>query len=350
MNSPAAPVAPGSTRHILQLDGLRGIAILMVVMGHFVGVWAPLPVLWRTAELANLGVVVFFVLSGYLITTLILEEKQRNGTVALGRFYFRRFLRLGPALALFLAVIAFLSLQGYIEKIGLKEFLFCIFYLRNFYGVSVAVGHLWSLSLEEQFYAIWPPLVKLFGANLLPVSVGVVIVMSACRGVAIHLHLFDYDPTIVYARPYFRMDSILIGCCLAILLRRPVTMPAFLTRTPAWMIWALLLIWTMGVPNVWPSVYITVQMLVSAWLLLKVVTGVKFTVLTSGVLQFFGKISYSLYLWQQMIYEKQLLRSWWLPIVASLAFAIGSHYLIERPFLRLKEKYRSDAWKQAVTS
>src|ERR1700682_4941394 len=113
MNSPAAPVAPGSTRHILQLDGLRGIAILMVVMGHFVGVWAPLPVLWRTAELANLGVVVFFVLSGYLITTLILEEKQRNGTVALGRFYFRRFLRLGPGLALFLAVIAFFSLTGF---------------------------------------------------------------------------------------------------------------------------------------------------------------------------------------------------------------------------------------------
>jgi peptidoglycan/LPS O-acetylase OafA/YrhL len=348
MNSPARPL--NSTRHIPQLDGLRGIAILMVVVGHFVNVWAPLPVIWRTAELATLGVVLFFVLSGYLITNLILEEKQASGTVGLRRFYFRRFLRLGPALALFLAVVAFLSLHGYIEKIGPKEFLFCIFYLRNFYGVSVAVGHLWSLSLEEQFYVIWPPLVKFFGSKLLPVSVGVVIVMSACRGVAMHLHLFDYDPGIYYARPYFRMDSILIGCCLAIFLRRPGTIPAFLTRTPAWMIWVLLLLWTTGVPNVWPSIYITVQMLVSAWLLLKVITGLKFTVLTSGVLQFFGKISYSLYLWQQMILEKQLLRSWWLPIVASVAFAIMSHYLIERPFLRLKDKYRSDAWKVAVTS
>jgi peptidoglycan/LPS O-acetylase OafA/YrhL len=337
-------------RHILQLDGLRGIAILLVLIGHFVNVWAPFPMMWRFSELANLGVVVFFVLSGYLITTLILAEKRKSGTIALGQFYFRRVLRLAPALAFFLAVVGFLAWNGYIEKIGLREFLFCIFYLRNFYGASVAVGHLWSLSLEEQFYAIWPPVVRFLGAGLLPLSLGVVVVMSVCRGIALHLHLFDYDPTICYARPYFRMDSILIGCCLAIYLAQPRKLPKLITGTHTWMIWLLLLLWSMGVRNVWPSPYITVQMLLSVWLLLKVVTAVQFTWLTSGMLQFLGRISYSLYLWQQMVFEKQLVRSPWMAVAATFALAIASHYLVERPFLKIKEKYRGGLWKMPAAS
>lgn len=350
MDATTAVTTIGPARHIPQLDGLRGVAILLVLVGHLVNVWAPFPVVWRFSELANLGVVVFFVLSGYLITTLILEEKQKSGTIALGQFYFRRVLRLGPALAFFLAVAGFLAWNGYIEKIGLREFLFCVFYLRNFYGTSVAVGHLWSLSLEEQFYAIWPPVVRFFGAGLLPFSLGVVALMSVCRGIALHLHLFDYDPAICYARPYFRMDSILIGCCLALYLRKPRKLPAFITGTRTWMVWLLLLLWSMGVRNVLPSSYITVQMLLSTWLLFKVVTAVKFTWLASGILQFLGRISYSLYLWQQMVFEKQLVRSPSMAVAATFALAIASHYLVERPFLKIKEKYRGGFWKVATAS
>lgn len=350
MDATTAVTTIGPPRHIPQLDGLRGVAILLVLAGHFVNVWAPFPVVWRFSELANLGVVVFFVLSGYLITKLILEEKQKSGTIALGQFYFRRLLRLGPALAFFLVVVGFLAWHGYIEKISLREFLFCIFYLRNFSGTSVTVGHLWSLSLEEQFYAIWPPVVRFFGAGLLPFSLGIVALMSVCRGVALHLHLFDYDPAICYARPYFRMDSILIGCCLALFLRKPRKLPTFIIRTRTWMIWLLLLLWSMGVRNVWPSSYITVQMLLSAWLLFKVVNSVKFILLTSAILQFLGRISYSLYLWQQMVFEKRLVRSPWMAVGAIFVLAIASHYLVERPFLKIKGKYRVGLWKGAAAS
>jgi peptidoglycan/LPS O-acetylase OafA/YrhL len=132
MNSPVEPAVLNFARHIPQLDGLRGVAILLVVVGHLVNEWAPLPVLWRFSELANLGVVVFFVLSGFLITTLILEEKHTSGTVGLRRFYFRRFLRLGPALAVFLAVTALLSLRGYINKIGAQRVSFLHFLFAEF--------------------------------------------------------------------------------------------------------------------------------------------------------------------------------------------------------------------------
>jgi peptidoglycan/LPS O-acetylase OafA/YrhL len=80
------------------------------------------------------------------------------------------------------------------------------------------------------------------------------------------------------------------------------------------------------------------------------VTAVQFTWLTSGMLQFLGRISYSLYLWQQMVFEKQLVRSPWMAVAATFALAIASHYLVERPFLKIKEKYRGGLWKMPAAS
>jgi peptidoglycan/LPS O-acetylase OafA/YrhL len=126
------------------LDGLRGVAALLVMSFHFqIPGWSG----------GFLGVDVFFVLSGFLITSLLLEEWQRSGTVCLRRFFLRRALRLFPALVLVLLVTApFVSYRWPLVALGYVANWALAFKFVTFGPIS----HVWSLSVEEQFYLIWP--------------------------------------------------------------------------------------------------------------------------------------------------------------------------------------------------
>lgn len=138
------------------LEGLRGVAVLAVMLYHFgaTGDWFPG---------GSLGVDLFFVLSGFLITTLLLEERSRTGAISLFAFYQRRARRLLPALVVFLAVftaITIVTAQPGTDRLPatVSTTLFYVFnWLDDFGGAGVqGAGHLWSLSVEEQFYLIWP--------------------------------------------------------------------------------------------------------------------------------------------------------------------------------------------------
>ena len=283
-------------------------------------------------------------LSGYLITTLLCEEKESTGIINLRRFYFRRVLRLAPALLMFLGAIAVMSVSGNIEHVRLYEFLACIFYLRNIIGRNEAVAHLWSLSLEEQFYMLWPPIMKFVkSARLLRVSLFFVAAICLWRGLAMQFHLFDYNMGIYYMRPWFRMDSILIGCCLGLILKEARRMPELISAVPIVVIWLSLMAWTLIAPVMFPWLCITGQMVGCLWVLYRAIHGSKFPILASQPFCFLGKISYSLYLWQQIFLEVRspswgALHSFPLNLLASVVLAIASHYLIEKPFLRLKDK------------
>lgn len=155
-----SPVPPMATGTIPSLDGLRAIAVLLVFLAHS-GLEKIIP--------GGLGVTIFFVLSGYLITTLMRSEFQRNGRIDFSGFYLRRFLRLMPPLFIVVLLAALLAeadiISGHFSGSGL---LAALFYLGNyhmiwhdFHGVPAGMGVIWSLAIEEHYYLFFPPLALL---------------------------------------------------------------------------------------------------------------------------------------------------------------------------------------------
>ena len=213
------------SKHVPELDGLRGIAILAVVVHHHLTPFS--------LSGGFLGVDLFFVLSGFLITGLLLSEFEKTQTISLRKFYMRRVLRLGPAL--FLYLVACLCVTYYTQLIDFKTELkligLAIAYATNW---RLALGWdptldptaiIWSLSIEEQFYVVWPLL--LFACLALKIrrrfiGLGLVVVI-----VAILLHRYDLlesgsSLTRLYYGTDTRADALLVGCLTALLPARIV--------------------------------------------------------------------------------------------------------------------------------
>ena len=205
-------------RHVPELDGIRAIAVGAVVLFHAENV--PHASGWF------LGVDVFFVLSGYLITALLAAEFDRTGTIALLRFYGRRFLRLTPALLLLL--LAYLALapalfrdQGTTahSRDALIAGLYLSDYAFAFWKHPEALSHTWSLAVEEHFYLLWPPLLLLALGRLRSVvlAVGIAYVAFAVwRG----FNFWAFDWQTAYYRFDTRFAGILLGAWLALWLRQ----------------------------------------------------------------------------------------------------------------------------------
>ncbi len=219
------PDARPSHRYMPGLDGLRALAVLAVIAYH-------LNFSWAAGGL--LGVTVFFVLSGYLITDLLLAEWSRTGRVSLGQFWLRRARRLLPALFTMLAVVlAYMSLMDRSEILAIRgQALAATLYMSNWFlifhhvsyfasfGPPSPLGHLWSLAIEEQFYLLWP-LLLLLGLRFVrrPVtlmSMSLVLALASAVAMAL-IYVPGLDPTRVYDGTDTRAFSLLIGCALAFL-------------------------------------------------------------------------------------------------------------------------------------
>lgn len=325
-----------------QLDGFRGLAIILVLVGHYD--------LSRLGPLGGFGVLCFFVLSGFLITGLLCQEKATSGEIDLKRFYLRRALRILPAFLVFLITAAVLIATHRITDVPWYTVLISFLYLNNIFGRGESLGHLWSLALEEQFYALWPGTFKKLGERrALQLAVVAVISISVIRAAAIRLNLFDYYSSVFYERPWFRFDSILIGCCMAIWLNKRILASA-VDNARRWMSPSVLLpvalIWTLWAER-FPSLrpfYLTIQMVLAAAMLLHVVIvpeGIWPRIFSHASFRFIGTISYSVYLWQQIFMISNVPDWGWIRIfpfnvLASVFAGVASHYLIERPFLKLK--------------
>ncbi len=198
-----------------QLDTLRAVAVLLVVAAHAEVLPGPA---------GTVGVTMFFTLSGFLITALLLEERTRHGRISLSRFYVRRARRLLPALALFVTCVGFVAMiSERATQLTLRDFAGVLFYVGNFttgmQGRDNSLLHLWSLSVEEQFYIIWPCILIV----VLAVSRGRVAPLLAVAGLAsmtaFGLRVWLWDDGAGALRVYFgtdtRMDSLLIGCMAA---------------------------------------------------------------------------------------------------------------------------------------
>ncbi|WP_343225998.1 acyltransferase family protein [Paenibacillus sp. ACRRY] len=218
MNQPLKRYLPG-------IDGLRAISVLAVIAYH-------LDLKWAQGGL--LGVGVFFVLSGYLITDQLLMEWKVNHYVSIWNFWMRRFRRLLPAMLCMLILVAMWLLTTDLERLlSLKgDFISSIFYVNNWYlifhevsyfesyGPASPIGHLWSLSIEEQFYVVWPILV-LIGLKFAPRRGKLVLLilgLAVLSALAMALmYVPGTDPSRVYYGTDTRSFAILIGAALAVM-------------------------------------------------------------------------------------------------------------------------------------
>ncbi|MDP5086825.1 MAG: acyltransferase [Yoonia sp.] len=215
---------PSKDGLIPSLDGLRAVSILLVFIGHL-GLNIPIP--------GGFGVTVFFFLSGFLITTLLLREYASYQTISLKRFYLRRVLRLAPPLLLTLFGAALLVWAGYaqgtLDPLTMLSQVFFFYNYFSLYGpvepVVEGLGILWSLSVEEHFYLIWPVLFLLlmWGRIGLHHLVGLIVLSLIWRYV--HVLGFGDDEWTVYISTDTRFDSLLFGCLLALMHDRKLTLP-----------------------------------------------------------------------------------------------------------------------------
>jgi peptidoglycan/LPS O-acetylase OafA/YrhL len=325
----------------------------MVVMHHVVRTdgFPSNPGLRHAADLGNVGVQVFFVLSGFLITWLLLGEERRSGRVQLGAFYGRRALRILPPAFAYLGVLAVVaSVRGL--PVVPEELRDSALFVRNLGAPhSLYTRHFWSLAIEEQFYLLWPLLLVMLPARArLPLVAGLVLFEPVWR----QLNMWHFTAAQVnWTRTDLRYSGLLVGALLALAWHDPVWRARLqrLTRRGALTFGlsaAAFVLLTASPPGSRPVLLRTdAELFLSlpvALMLLVVAegrAGVFSTALEWAPLRWLGRISYSLYLWQQLFCMEST-GPWYerFPqnIGVALACAVASYWLIEQPVLRLRER------------
>lgn len=308
------------TTRIDALDGWRGIAILMVIFEHLQ--WAKLGhPLSKWSETGQHGVTLFFVLSGFLITSKLMENQN------LKQFYVRRFFRLMPAAWLFLAVALLLHKFAGAPMRPRNELLGCLFFFRNYViDPGTITRHFWSLSLEEQFYLLWP-LVLLMSGRRKAKWLAVTGALAIASWRTFHWSWYNRYP--FDFRSEVRADALLIGCAAALFLSEPVTRE-FAVRWSQHLKWIALAIfiacvaWFTFLPPL-------VENLGIAILIVATVThphSADSRILAWKPLVWLGLVSYSVYLWQGLL----ALRQWsWFGSFYLMLLAVGTYYYVEKP-------------------
>jgi peptidoglycan/LPS O-acetylase OafA/YrhL len=321
---------------------MRAIAVAFVCVSHLIGgPSAPL-------DLGNVGVRVFFALSGFLITTLLLTEWERSGTINLPRFYFRRALRIFPAYYTYLAVIALAGVLGVIQ-LHRTDLLYGLTYTVNYFmpSTSAFVQHAWSLAVEEQFYLLWPVILLVLGPRRGLQLALVYIFCAPIIRVLVHESLADPLKGTIRYRFETVADAIAAGCVLAGYRGRLWAIgwyQRFLTSAWCWLAPAGVLALSFIHANAFQAIVgvsITNVLIVATIdRVMRIPTDAAGRVLNTRLFTATGVLSYSLYLWQQPFLASHQI-AWWtaLPMSIGLAVlaALASYFLIERPFLALRQ-------------
>lgn len=353
-------------RHRPDLDGIRAFAVLAVIFSH-TGIAA--------ANSGWMGVDAFFVLSGFLITTLLLAERDRTGAISLPRFYLRRALRLYPALiaVLVAGVVAYrwLGDGGTLSGYGLTA-LISGGYVEDFvYGFTGnghgGFGHTWSLAVEEQFYLLWPCLLVVLlrsGRRPLGWALSWAAVLAVGSWVVMDLSLHpsrDGVPLHAYYLPWSAFWLLMLGCVVALLVAQQ---PAWLGRSQAAMLgrtWfglatvAVLVVALAAAdrfsrsPGLWwesSLCALGVAALLTHLMSPGAQSRLVARVLAWSPFAWMGRRSYAMYLWHvpivgvlgHVLHERRMVEVAVL-LVCTLIAAELSYRLVERPFLRLKSRF-----------
>jgi peptidoglycan/LPS O-acetylase OafA/YrhL len=360
------------SQRLPSLDGWRAVAIAIVVLSHFEAARGfPAPAWWSRVFPGTVGVRVFFVISGLLITYLLLLEVDRRGRVSLRSFYVRRALRILPVYVLYLGVIGVVTAAGWYADTR-TAWIGALTFTRDFIGRTDSLtGHYWSLSIEEQFYFLWPiTLVALQLWRRPRLAAGLLIVPIVCcpifrTGI---VQAAWPNPWVARGLNVFSIavhaDSLAVGCLGAIVLWRyrdrlkHAASSAILAVALIVFVGAAMSEGQLGSADALLPLIESVAVLCAIWVTIDVQSGTIFRVLNSKPVVWVGVLSYSLYVWQTLfigyaagrklsvlpVYDW---RVWWL---GALLCACASYYLVERPVLRIRDRWRDRLKPDASTA
>lgn len=296
---------------------------------------------------------VFFVISGFLITSLLMDERETTGQVSLRRFYLRRILRIFPAFYAFILAMAVATAAGVVQLAG-RDFAYALTYTVNFEpGRSLQIGHLWSLSVEEQFYLLWPlTLLVLRGRRAVVVAIAAIFTGPLVR-FAIHEWILRIDPRfpgdMLTSFPAM-FDYLAAGCALALLRPWLLTRTWYLRLTASrWLVLAVPLVLLINRMGSHTMAILLGSPVMNVCLALLIEAGTRHARSLGGRLLnwkpvvFLGVLSYPLYLWQLPFMDHRS-DAWVCAFPQNLILvffaALSSWFLIERPLARLRKRLR----------
>ncbi len=356
-----------SQRKIPSLDGLRAVAVILVIFYHLKVPFVP----------EGRGVLTFFVLSGFLITWMMLNESEKNDSISIRNFYVRRVLRIFPAFYVYL-VLTFAAkwlTQGRPSGSTLGDYLSAFTYTSNYRfallpHVDHACWHTWALSVEEQFYLLWPWFFAAFQKDLRKLThllIAAIVLVDVYRIVLFFkFHVDDRWLTFTFDS---RVDHLLVGCLLAVLLKRGVLMrfwEALTART-----WTSLLPFGLIVLSIalafrfhfrykFAIGFVLDPVLTAIFLVQVVAMGHTWLWgwLNWRVIRYLGQISYGMFLYHMMANRLVIdlfgHHSLWVQVPAVVAMAAlvgaGSFQLVELRFLRLKSRFAGNSAKQPAST
>jgi peptidoglycan/LPS O-acetylase OafA/YrhL len=343
----------GRSNAIPSLDGLRALSIMLVLLSHAQGTHgfptALVPTMGLFGNFGNLGVRIFFAISGFLITMLLLSESDRTGAAFLKDFYLRRFFRIFPAFYAYAGVVIILSLSHTIS-LDQGDIAHALTYTMNFHQARAWwLGHTWSLSVEEQFYILWPAVVAFGGRrSALRVSAATVLLSPLLKCVtyyffpALRESIGESFQTIA--------DPLAIGCLLATIREWLGNQPLYirLIRSRVMLCVPLLILLANRFRNHHPHFsWFCAEPILHVCIALGIDWCIRnaqmrpVSVLNTPPLIALGVLSYSLYLWQQPFlnpYFRSILTTFPLNVALALSAALCSYLFVERPCLQLRKR------------
>lgn len=342
-----------SLRRIPSLDGLRTISIALVIIGHSSQVLG----VSRFAHLGTLGVRVFFVISGFLITGLLLKEIEKTSKINLLKFYLRRTLRIFPPFYFYLLVIFIATMFGFFE-IAPKYFLLTSAYMTDYVSSSNWIlGHSWSLAVEEQFYLIFPGLLLLLGLKKTKLFLVFLVLLGPIIRITDY-RVFGSETGWAEKGFHIYMDALATGCLLALFycrLHQNFLYKKFLASKLVFIFPIFILFF--NVQGDHPHIYAVVISMMNIMIALCIdwavtnydsITG-KF--LNSAPMTTLGMMSYSIYLWQQPFlnpFDSRILTILPFSFIWIAIMTLFSYFFVEKYSLKLRNKLESIFYKAPV--
>jgi len=345
------------TSYLPTLDGWRAVAVIGVILYHGrFGFFGFSSILTRLSAHGNIGVDIFFPISGFLVCRLLLQEHARVGSIRLSRFYWRRCLRILPPYYGALAGFCALAMLGVIH---LKhwEIASSLLFARNYMPLGMDqqggfyTAHFWSLALEWQFYLTFPLLLvatkpKRAGKWVFLLALAIL----SWRAFDAHFQLLPrvFPPANLLVRSDTRMDALLWGCLAAIYLPAIKRVVERINFSQLWLPIMMLLLITEALHV--PGLYFCRSILLPALVVSTVLQPASWLgrVLEWRLVAWIGTLSYSIYLWQELFLPQvdgirahggfRHLQQWPWNIVAILVVACISRYLLELPMTRLSHR------------
>jgi len=335
-------------QRIPSLDGFRALSIILVVFSHCRFLKGFPEYLFDFARQCDVGVIVFFVISGYLITSLLLSELKNTGTIDIRSFFIRRAFRIIPVFLLYVGFV--FSLNNSLQLgVTTTNFLYAITFTANFDPMpNWYLGHFWTLSIEEQFYVFWPALFLFFNRNIK--FIVILLITYSCIARVIFYKLHPDGLSLLYGF-FVKSDAIMIGALAALLDLKKL--PILLKRSINYnlQIIAVLLIVLFVYCSAHGKLGIialpfgnTIISLSIMFLLLSYTEPKQnylFKMLNSKALVHIGVLSYSIYIWQQFFIFQNINFLNRLPYNLLTIYVVSyiSYRFWEKPFLKLKDRF-----------